>query len=348
MDTTSIIVRMRDPSETHHPRSYSQNALSRSLGPTAPEVEEELQRMQVAFVRNIARDLKADRCPSGRVEASGAAVNPADAFTTIEERTLAQVQQRMEVLKGEYLDRCGPQLNADNASELFDDYAATLETRALLGPSVRKAAAAVVDALFADLIAARPPSGRLPLVVFTAGGNGAGKSSSLPAADTTQAYIQFDSTLSSWEPSLGNIERALAAGFHVLVSYIWRDPIDALVHGTLPRAMRIGRTVPLASHSRTHPGARQTVLALLQRYRDDPRVTIAVFENPESSVNPCLVRRDQNWLLTRPEDRPEIVVDRLRTALMAEKAGRRINTPVHRGTFGSSPDALNARRSTPG
>ena len=158
----------------------------------------------------------------------------------------------------------------------------------------------------------------------------------------TQAYIQFDSTLSSWEPSLGNIDRALAADFHVLVTYVWRDPIDALVHGTLPRAMRIGRTVPLSSHSRTHPGARQTVLALLQRYRGDPRVTIAVFENPQSGGDPFLVRRDEGWLRNRPEGRPETLADRLRAALTLERDHERINLAVHRGTVGSSSDALNA------
>jgi hypothetical protein len=294
--------------------------------------------MQIAFVQKVARDLEADRCRSVRAEATSTAVTHADSFRTIEKRTLAQVRQRIHGLKAEYLDRFGTHLNGDNASELFDDYAATLETRALLGPPVRKAAGAVVDALFSDLMTARPPFGRLPLVVFTAGGNGAGKSSSLPAPDTTQAYIQFDSTFSSWESSLCNIGRALAADFHVLVSYVWRDPIDALVHGTLPRAMRIGRTVPLSSHFRTHPGARQTVLALLQRYRDDPRVTIAVFENPQSGGDPRLVRRDESWLRTRPEDRPEALADQLRMAVTLERAQERISTAVHRGTIGSSPD----------
>ena len=141
--------------------------------------------MQIAFVQNVSRDLEADQCRSGRVEAMGTAVIEADAFTAIENRTLAHVRRRIIGLKSEYLNRFGTQLNADNASELFEDYAATLETRALLGPPVRKAAAAVVNALFADVITARPPSGRLPLVVFTAGGNGAGKSSSLPASDTS-------------------------------------------------------------------------------------------------------------------------------------------------------------------
>src|SRR4051812_42618548 len=51
----SIIVRMRDSSETDHPPSHSQNALSRSVGATAPEVEAELQRMHSAFVQNIIR-----------------------------------------------------------------------------------------------------------------------------------------------------------------------------------------------------------------------------------------------------------------------------------------------------
>ena len=117
-------------------------------------------------------------------------------------------------------------------------------------------------------------------------------------------------------------------------SYVWRDPVDALVRGTLPRAMRIGRTVPLSSHSRTHPGARRTVLALLQWYAHDPRVTIAVFENPEGSVDPRLVRRDESWLRTHPEDRPETLAGHLRSALTAERAHERGSAALRAGGLG--------------
>lgn len=103
--------------------------------------------------------------------------------------------------------------------------------------------------------------------------------------------------------------RRLAAGW-----------VEALVRGTLPRAMRIGRTVPLLAHSRTHPGARQTVLALMQRYVGDPLVTIAVFENPDGGSSPRLVRRDNGWLRTHAGEGPEVLADRLRAALAAERA----------------------------
>ena len=108
--------------------------------------------------------------------------------------------------------------------------------------------------------------------------------------------------------------------------------------------MRIGRTVPLSSHSRTHPGARRTVLALLQWYAHDPRVTIAVFENPEGSVDPRLVRRDESWLRTHPEDRPETLAGHLRSALTAERAHERGSAALRAGGLGIFDAHLEKRR----
>lgn len=316
------------------PRAETRGGLP--CGPVATQhLEVELERVQDAFNRNVTRDLRNNQQQAAGSEPMPLARTSREAQAGIRARALASVERNLEGYKRRYLDRFGTQLNADNASELFEEYAATFERRALLGPAVRRAAAAVVDALFDDLIKATIPTSKLALVVFTAGGNGAGKTSSLAASGETQACIQFDNTLSSWDPSLTNIERALSADFHVFVSYVWRDPMEALIRGTLPRAMRIGRTVPLSAHSRTHPGARQTVLALMQRYVHDPRVTIAVFENPDGRGSPRLVRRDESWLRDCSADRPEVLVDRLRPAVVAERAHGRMSAAVHDGTVGS-------------
>src|SRR3546814_16609272 len=82
-------------------------------------------------------------------------------------------------------------------------------------------------------------------------------------------------TLSS---AVDKVEQALAAGRDVRIAYVYRDPVEALTGGAIPRAERqavkfgSGRTVPLAEHAKTHIGVRPVMAALAARYADDPRV----------------------------------------------------------------------------
>ena len=97
------------------------------------------------------------------------------------------------------------------------------------------------------------------------------------AAD--ESKIVYDTNLNSLSSSTSKIEAALKRGAKVNIVHVIRDPIEALTNGAVPRAKRIGRTVPLDAHAATHKGSAETVLALAEKYKDNPDVTIQVIDN---------------------------------------------------------------------
>jgi hypothetical protein len=107
--------------------------------------------------------------------------------------------------------------------------------------------------------------------------------------------------------------------------------VEALTKGALPRAMRMGRTVPLDEHASTHVGAAQTVPALMERYRDDGRVSFDIIDNSRG--------RGAQELGSVETIRP-LEYDRVRedllSALEAERAAGRISEAVYRGTAGKA------------
>lgn len=247
----------------------------------------------------------------------------------VQVRAIAALSKDPDKYREDYLKRFGRVLNADNASELFEDYARSEEARAKLGVAVRAPAGALVDSLFEYLLAADPTTAE-PVVVFTAGGNASGKSSGV--ADEKDADIIFDSTFSNLPQSQANVEKALDAGRDVRVRYVWRDPVRAMVDGALPRAMgeANGRTVTARGLAATHIGSRETVLALAKAYAGDPRVTFAVRKNIEDD----LVKRDVKWLEQQAYNERSELETRLFDALETEHDAGRISDAVYEGTRG--------------
>jgi hypothetical protein len=152
------------------------------------------------------------------------------------------VRSSGENLLNEYQQRFGNVLNADNAAELFPDYAQSLESRAKYRVAVHPAAQWVRDELFQRAL--NDPDKKE--VVFTAGGNGAGKTLGSPPGD-----VVMDSTLSNPEHSERLIRQALDAGKQVTVVYIFR-PIEDALKGVLERAQTEGRTVSIGTLIKTH------------------------------------------------------------------------------------------------
>lgn len=178
----------------------------------------------------------------------------------------------------------GKVLNVDTARELSPDY---LQDRTR-SAAVHEPASALIKALYAKRLQEPPQPSERPLVLFTAGGTGAGKSTAIrealgPVADTAQ--IVYDTNMNGVESSIKKIDKALAAGKEVYVAYTFRDPIVALREGALSRAMGqehdfgSGRTVPLKEHLRTHLGSRDAIEHITAHYAGDPRVVIRVVDN---------------------------------------------------------------------
>lgn len=245
----------------------------------------------------------------------------------VQARAIEALQADPDGFKRRYLERFGRVLNADNASELFDEYAASDETRATQGVAVRAAAGALIDSLYQDLLAMPVEEGREPIVVFTAGGNAAGKSTAIP--NEPSADIVFDSTFSSYEPSKVNVDRAFASGRDIRIRYTYRDPMAAL-QSSLDRALgeAHGRTVTVRGLAATHIGSRDSVLRVADAFRGDPRVQVVVRENTPGG----LVARDLNWLREQAYDDRHVLEERLFDALDAARPS--LPEAVYVGTRG--------------
>lgn len=194
-----------------------------------------------------------------------ASMNAAD----VRAAALAALDRRREEFLTEYTLRFGNALNADSAAELFPEYSASLESRARFRVAVHPAAQWIRDELFERALA----DAKVGEVIFTAGGNGAGKTSGAPQGD-----VIYDSTLNNAEHARRCIERCLLAGKSIVVAYTYR-PIREAFLGLLMRAVSEGRTVAIDTVVKTHTESARTSAALAEHFRDEPRVSFRFLDN---------------------------------------------------------------------
>lgn len=206
----------------------------------------------------------------------------------IEQRFASQLNQDYGGAVKQYSElpdsQGGKVLNVDTARELSPDY---LKDRTQ-SAAVHEPASAFIKKLYAQKLAEAPSPGEDNTVLFTGGGTGAGKSSAIKGAlgdVVDRSQIVYDTNLNSIESSQTKIDQALAAGKDVKIAYVYRDPVEALTGGALPRAMRqetrygTGRTVPLNSHLDTHAGSNEAIRAIAEHYSGNPRVQIDIIDN---------------------------------------------------------------------
>lgn len=218
-----------------------------------------------------------------------AAINAQDVRASV----LGTLEQDREGFLAEYTRRFGNVLNADSAAELFPEYAASLESRARFRVAVHPAAQWIRGEMFERSLA----NDTVKKVVFTAGGNGAGKTSGAPPGD-----IVYDSTLNNLEHARRCIERCLDAGKRVHVDYTYR-PIKEAFLGVIDRALSEGRTVAIDTIIRTHTESARTAAGLWEIYHDHPRVAFRFIENGSeaSVVGGLALTRKENYAGRRDE-----------------------------------------------
>src|SRR5947207_11854447 len=117
-----------------------------------------------------------------------------------------------------------------------------------------------------------------------AGGTGAGKTSAIERVEPIKqiadtAHAVYDTNIANAASAEKKIRQALDAGHDVHIAYVYRDPAEALQNGTLPRAMRIQRTVPLDTHADTHALSGQAIEQLRKTFAGDKRVTFSSIDN---------------------------------------------------------------------
>jgi Zeta toxin len=211
----------------------------------------------------------------------------------VEARFAAYLESHTDQAIARYIEKFGNEINTDNARELSSDYApggidaedaVTVAARTRWGEAVHEPASALAKELFRRALHKETPADRRKQVIFTAGGAGAGKTTSIrKLADlwnmVDSAEIVYDTTLASYSSAVRNTAQALANGRMVSIVFVYRDPIDALVEGVLPRAQSMGRSVPLEAILNTHIGSVQGILKLAEAYKNEPRLAIAIIDN---------------------------------------------------------------------
>ena len=236
----------------------------------------------------------------------------------------------------------GKVLNTDTARELSPDYMKDRTKSA----AVHEPASAFIKKLYAQKLQEEPGPGEEPMVLFTAGGTGAGKSTAIkniPSIEATKsrAQVVYDTNMNGFESSKQKIDQALLAGKNVSIAMVVRDPEDALVNGALPRAENqrakfgTGRTVPLREHIKTHVGAIEAVQRLAKEYEGDPRVQIRIIDNGLGKGN--AQERDVAWLSRQQYNDVE---QRVRAALEREHEAGRISNETYRGFAEADSNAL--------
>lgn len=278
-------------------------------------------------------------------------VDPLTEFQQIESR-LTEKLANHEAAVAEYASRPdaegGKVLNTDVARELSPDY---LKDRTQ-SAAVHEPASAFVKRMYEEKLAAIKPGDQ---VMFTSGGTGAGKTSAIEGIGAVKAMkddasIVYDTNMNTLGSAVKKIEQALDAGANVRIVHVQRDPVDALVHGALPRAKRqeaefgTGRTVPLKEHARTHKGAAEVIQQLAEKYKDDQRVDIQVVDNTRGKGG----QQVTDLGFVRSFDYTGIE-GRLYEALRQQRDSGAISEAIFRGTEGASDTSVrSAVRGTDG
>jgi hypothetical protein len=282
--------------------------------------------------------------------------NLSPAERTVEARFAGYLQQHTEEAIARYRAKYGKEINTDNARELSVDYApggpdaedpVTRMARSKWSAAVQEPSSALAKELYRRALEKTAASDQRKQVIFTAGGAGVGKTTSIQqiagiARAVEAAEIIYDTTLSNLRSSIERIDQALAAGRTVSITFVYRDPIDSFVGGVLPRAERMGRTLPLEAFLDTHMGAPEVLVKVAERYRSDDRVAIAVIDNSRGRgnaavSNPAFIKTVAGKY-SREELRAKVskaLDDAYEKGKRGEKDG--ISEAVYRGIKGNVP-----------
>jgi len=266
------------------------------------------------------------------IEPSAAPLNAHE--KEVERRANDYVQNHTEEAIERYRKIFGNEISPDNVRELFPDYSASNEARSTLAPAVHEASSALAKEIYRRLLAAPVTHGQHNIVLFTAGGSGAGKSGAIKSQETVNklanlSNIIFDYNMANAKSAQSKIDQALAAGRSAVILYTYRDPIEAMVNGVLPRAMQHGRTVLASVHKTTHEGSPKALRQLRAHYKDNPNVEFMGIDNSNGRGKSEVVPIDE--LLSK-----NVAVDikELRHAVQTALQEGRITETVARGVLG--------------
>jgi predicted kinase len=262
---------------------------------------------------------------------------------------ISQVESDRERYLSEYTQRFGNVLNADNAATLFPEYN---EDPAKYREAVHPAAQWIRDELLRRALA-EPEGNGDGRIIFTAGGNAAGKSTAVAIGGVSaEAQVVLDSTLSNPQHAERLVRMAVDAGKAVGIIHVDR-PLEDAMEAMLDRARSEGRVVTIDQLTRSQRGAVETMRALWNAFRDNPAVGFRFLNNsPDGAeVRPGIAGvapQDYN----KGQERLNAILDReYRTGRITEDVYRRIKggdaQPTQPGTPGSGGRPDSGRTESP-
>jgi len=274
----------------------------------------------------------------------------------VEARFAAYLETHTEEAIERYLKKYGKEINTDNVRELSTDYAPggmeaedpkTVAARTQWGDAVHEPASALTRELYRRALAKETPPDRRKQVVFVVGGAGVGKTTSIRKLSTLNhaveaAEIVYDTIFSNLRSSAARVTQALDAGRMASIIFVYRDPMDSFIDGMLPRAKRVGRTLPLEIYLNSHIGALEIFPRLTENFKDDRRVAFAVIDNSRGAEHATVADVDFVKTMARKYSREDLRAKLLRALEDGYEKGKRggkdgIPENIYRAIKGDAP-----------
>lgn len=207
------------------------------------------------------------------------------ARSSLNERLQAKIDADWQRAFDEYAQnpetKGGRLINTDEARELSPEY----RNDKTLAGEVHEASSKFTKQVYDKLLNEPVMEGARPIVRFTAGGAGSGKSTALKGDKFPyEVDITYDTTLSKGASDAKKVEKALDTGRTAQIVHVYRDPVEAFENGVITRGKNLkdkpnGRIVPIKEVAKNHIGARDSINYMAERYGDDPRVSMYFYDN---------------------------------------------------------------------
>jgi len=176
----------------------------------------------------------------------------------------------------------------DAAKRIFPEYK---ENPTVNNRYSDRAASALADAARRLILSQPPKMPRKEVIIFT-GAPASGKSAAGRPIDIATVEIVHETIFTSFDKARTFIDSALQAGRLTAISLVYTNDPRINVARMIDRAIRIGRTVPLAFMASTYVGVPRIVLELQHEF--GPALRIAVSDNsrtPDEVVRHNDIRR---------------------------------------------------------
>lgn len=192
------------------------------------------------------------------------------------------VTKNIDSLTDAYIKKHGNVIGADEAKEFVPGYSDDRSTSDL----VQRGAGKLADHVYNKLLDEKQGEGN-NTVLITAGGTGAGKSTSIADTDTSQFPVVFDTNLSNAKGGIDRIQNALDKGYNVDLRFTYTRP-DKAYDRVLDRAEQLaqkegsGRPVSAQGHLDMHLGSHDALPEIIKHFDaeiKDGRIDLRLFDN---------------------------------------------------------------------